>query len=223
MKYSIGTNLIHSEFNGKSYCALCQIKSIIDERVTEQFLEEAVMEDHVRARVNKLGFCEKHFDKLYEGRSKLGLALQCHTRLKTFTDAIQPTTNEKKAKKQAENIRKLSSTCIICETVNEHMDRYYQTIAKMFLAEEDFRNVFTNEESICLNHFSNLLENCSYAGKYSEQFLKSLYDIEIKSNSILSDEIRAFCDRFDYRNAQKPLGEEKNALPKTRIKMYGKK
>lgn len=223
MKYSIGTNLIHSEFNGKSYCALCEIKKIIDERVTEQFLEEAVMEDHVRAKVNKLGFCEKHFDKLYEGRSKLGLALQCHTRLKTFIDAIIPTQNVKKAKSLAERIKKTSSTCIICETVDEHMERYKQTIAKMYSCEEDFRKKFSEEKSICLNHFADLLESSPYAGKFSGEFLKNLFDIEITSNSILSDEIRAFCDRFDYRNAQKPLGEEKNALPKTRIKMYGKK
>lgn len=223
MKYSIGTNLIHSEFNGKSCCALCEIKKIIDERVTEQFLEEAVMEDHVRSKVNKLGFCEKHFDKLYEGRSKLGLALQCHTRLKTFTDAIIATTNVKKAKKISEKIKALSSTCIICETVNEHMERYKQTIVKMFSCEEDFRKKFAEEKSICLNHFADFIDNSPFAGKYAEDFLKTLFTIEIKSNSVLSDEIRAFCDRFDYRNAQKPLGEEKNALPKTRIKMYGKK
>lgn len=223
MKYSIGTNLIHSEFNGKSCCALCEIKKIIDERVTEQFLEEAVMEDHVRNKVNKLGFCEKHFDKLYEGRSKLGLALQCHTRLKTFTDAIIMTTNVKKAKKISEKIRALSSTCIICETVNEHMERYKQTIAKMYSCEEDFRKKFAEEKSICLKHFADFIDNSTFAGKYAEDFLKTLFTIEIKSNSVLSDEIRAFCDRFDYRNAQKPLGEEKNALPKTRIKMYGKK
>lgn len=223
MKYAIGTTLIVQEFNGKSYCPICQIKKIVDDRLVGQFLDEAVMEDHVRGTVNKLGFCEKHFDKLYLGDSKLGLALQCHTRLEAMLEKIGTIKSAKQAKKQAEIIMGLSKTCVICDLVEDHMSRYVDTIAKMYGLEDDFRQVFDNEKSFCFNHFADLLCSCTKAGKYADALVVSLNKKNESDGILLSEEIRAFCDRFDYRKSQKPMGEEKNALPKTRIKMYGKK
>jgi len=223
MKYSISTMPILQRFNGNTYCALCDIKKTTDDQLVDQFLDEAVMEDHIRAKVNKLGFCEKHFDKLFEGQSKLGLALQYHTRLATISKKVAPIDNAKKAKKQAEELKQATSTCIICEMLEDHMSRYEETVCKMYSAEESFRNLLPKEKGICLNHYVNLLDQCAKAGKYADSLVKTLNDIQRKDINILSDEIRAFCDRFDYRNAGKPLGEEKFALAKTRIKFYGRK
>ncbi len=223
MKYSISTLPILQRFNGNSFCALCDIRKTTEDQLVNQFLDEAVMEDDIRARVNKLGFCEKHFDKLYEGQSKLGLALQYHTRLNTIAKKITPIDNIKQAKKQAEQIRQATSTCIICEMLDDHMSRYEDTVCKMFLAEESFRRLIPKEKSICLSHYASLLEQSAKAGKYADLLVKSLNEVQRKDIGLLSDEIRAFCDRFDYRNAGKALGEEKYALQKTRIKFYGRK
>lgn len=223
MKYSISTLPILQRFNGTAFCALCDIKKTTDDQLVDQFLDEAVMEDHIRDKVNKLGFCEKHFDKLYEGQSKLGLALQFHTRLANIYKKVSPIDNIKKAKKQAEELKQASSTCIICDILNDHMSRYEETVCKMFLAEDKFRDILQKEKGMCLNHYANLLEQAPKAGKYADFLVKTLNQIQRKDINILSDELRAFCDRFDYRNSGKALGEEKYALPKTRLKFYGRK
>ena len=109
MHYHIGTMLIDENFDGREECPVCRIQKKIDERLTEQYLGEGVMEDDTRKEVNKLGFCLHHYSKLYSSRSKLGLALQVSTRLNTVSSNVEKAKNSKTAKKQAENILNLEN------------------------------------------------------------------------------------------------------------------
>ena len=220
MKYSIGTMLILQKFDGKSHCPFCEIQKTVNDRLTDTFSEEAVMEDSVRAQVNKKGFCAKHYDDIYE-KSKLGIALQIHTRLNEISALIGKSHNAKQAKKQAEKLTNALSTCVICEQLNDHMDRYVETVVKMFGAEKNFKDVF-EKENFCLPHYAKMLEKANCASDPSD-FLNSLNDKMIKDTDFLSKEIRAFCDNFDYRNIGKTPGDEKYALINTRRKLYGKK
>jgi hypothetical protein len=43
---------------------MCKIKQIVERDLADQYLSEAVMEDAERAKVNKLGFCQSHYDLL---------------------------------------------------------------------------------------------------------------------------------------------------------------
>ena len=99
MNYHIGTMLIDENFDEREECPLCRIQRKIDERLTEQYLGEGVMEDHTRMEVNKLGFCAHHYVKLFNSRSKIGLALQVSTRLNTVMKEIEDPKNLKSAKK----------------------------------------------------------------------------------------------------------------------------
>ena len=40
---------------------------------------------------------------------------------------------------------------------------------------------------------------------------------------LLQEELKKFCDKHDYRNANEPLGSAETALPRMRTKLYGKK
>ena len=80
MNYHINTILIWESFKGCG-CPLCAVEEEIDKGIVSQFLNEAVMVDSCRADVNKHGFCGRHFERLYRGSKKLGVALQAHTRL----------------------------------------------------------------------------------------------------------------------------------------------
>lgn len=223
MRYSISTLPIYDKFKGTSLCALCEIEQTTNKQLIEQFLDEGVMEDNIRAKVNKVGFCKYHYDKLYEGQSKLGLALQSHTRLNYIIKSIKPIENVKQAKKQVEELENLTCSCVICEILDDHMQRYEETVAKMFLAEEEFRKILPNEQSICIPHYINLLKQSAKAGKYAEHFISHINKILVDSSNKLSSDIRKFCDMFDYRNKGTPMGEERLSLQKNRIKLYGRK
>lgn len=223
MRYSISTIPIYEKFGKKSLCALCDLQFETNLNMVEQFLNDAVMEDDIRKLVNEKGFCKEHFDKLYAGQNKLGLALQSHTRMVYVNKHLKEISNVKQAKKQVEELTKITCSCIICELVNAHMKSYVETIPKMFLNEEEFRDILAKETAICLNHYIDLLNKADKAGKYADMFVKTINGVQKRNIDILSTEIRTFCNMYDHRNKGKPMGEEKYSLQKTRVKMYGKK
>ena len=223
MRYHIDTGLIIQKFKEGGECPLCAIQSIVEEQFLHEFLNDAVMEDSTREKVNKYGFCLEHFDKLFYRPNKLSVALQIQTRTDYIDKALTPIKNAKEAKKQAEKIDTLSSTCIICTYTKESMEKYYKTIAELFSREPEFIKLFVCSKGFCLEHYSNLLKYCSYAGGLKNDYAEALYNLQKKNFSRIKEEINIFCNKHDYRNANMPLGSAQTALPRMREKLYGKK
>ena len=220
MNYHIGRMLIDENFDDKDFCPICRIKSTLEKRLAETYLGEAVMEDETRKEVNDLGFCSRHFDILYKMPSKLGLALQTHTRVKTLYKSIITPVKAKNAKKFSEKIEKSISSCVICKYLNEHLIRYYKTVAEVYFADEKFKEKLLSTKGFCLTHYENLIKYSSYARNKADEYLKDLYKIESESFEKLENSLEAFCTHYDYRKSSEPLGENKNALPNARKTLY---
>ncbi len=223
MQYHIGTGLIIQEFNDSCECPLCEIQKIIEERLVNEFLADAVMDDDMRTKVNKKGFCGKHFDMLFVGKSKLGLALQNITRFNTIIKNITVPKDVKQAKKSALKIKELNSTCIICDYALDSMERYYKTIAMMYYNEESFREKFKSTKGFCMHHYAELLSYSDYAKSMSKEYITVLSEKQIENMKRIQAELQWFCDHHDYRNKHLPLGSSADCLPRTRIKLYGKR
>ena len=222
MHYHIGTMLIDENFDGKEGCPICRIQNTIDERLTEQYLGEGVMEDDTRKEVNKLGFCLHHYSKLYSSRSKLGLALQVSTRLNTVCSCVDKAKNSKSAKKQAEKVLNLGKTCVVCKYLELHMIRYYKTVAQVYHNVESFRKRLKETPGFCLEHYAELLNYSSFAGNKQEEYLSDLYEVESKLLSDLKENIDEFCIHNDYRNIGKPIAKEaKESLKNASFVFYG--
>lgn len=221
MYYHIGRMLIDENFNDKTDCPVCAIRKTVDRRLTEQYLGEGVMEDDTRKEVNELGFCREHFDSLFSMRSKLGLALQASTRLKALDRLIVEPKNPSAAKKTSERIREKTSRCVVCKYLDEHMIRYYKTIAEVYSGDPAFKDRIESGNGFCIPHYSDLIAYSSYAGAKSKEYLSSLFRAEKRRIGKADKLLDGFCNRHDYRNAAAPLGEEKNALPNARRTFYG--
>ncbi|MCQ2386869.1 MAG: DUF6062 family protein [Clostridia bacterium] len=223
MEYHIDTGLIKQKMNSKADCPLCEIRKIVEEQFIHEFLNDAVMEETTRLKVNRLGFCKDHFKKLFSGQNKLSVALQLSTRSEEIKkQLLNPIKNVSNAKTIAKKIDESSKTCIICDLVEESMIKYYKTIAQMFLKEEDFFNTLMNTKGFCLNHYARLLEYSSFAGFLSKEYVKVLSELELKSFNKNLEDLNAFCTKHDYRNANKPLLNAESALKNMGIKLYGK-
>ncbi|MBE5756246.1 MAG: hypothetical protein E7342_00430 [Clostridiales bacterium] len=221
MKYEISTGLIYEKFGENVECPLCEIKKTVEKGIVEQFLGDAVMEDHTREEVNELGFCVRHFDLLFNRPSKLGLALQMETRVKTLNKKLSEPKNYKQALKEVNKIEEQTKTCIVCKYLNEHMNRYYKTIAKMYDNEKDFRELFAKNKGFCLEHYKELLRFSKYAGGKTKEYLELLFSLENQSLSKIIGGINWFCLKHDYRNQLKPMGEAEGVLERTRTKLFG--
>lgn len=222
MSYHIGTGLILQEFKPDCECPLCKIEKIVNENLLFQFLNDAVMEDDTRARVNKLGFCAEHFDMLFARQNKLSVALQSITRTNTLKKHISAK-DAKSSKKTAEALKKLTSTCIVCELADDHMVRYAKTVAQMYAKEPSFREQLGATRGFCMKHYAMLLEHASCAGGKAKEYLAEITKIQKDNLDRLTDELQWFCDKHDYRNREKPLGSSADALPRIRVKLYGEK
>lgn len=224
MRYHISTALILQEFPKRDHeCPLCEIRSIVEKNVAEQYLNEAVMVTSARYEVNAKGFCPEHFDALFSGQSKLGLALQCVTRMNVLKENLTAPKSVRAAKRQAEKIVASFDTCVICSTVEDHMQRYYKTVAELYFAEEDFRELLALTKGFCLKDYAGLIANAGYASLKSKEYLKTLAELERENFDRVQGDLQWFCDRHDFRNANKDLGAAKDALPRARVKIYGKK
>ena len=220
MQYHIQTTPIWDAFRSGCECPLCAIYLRTAERLVATYLNEAVMEPDERVAVNKRGFCERHLNRLYAGRNKLGLALQLHTRSCKLLDDMQRIGNAKAAKKEAERLRKSLSTCVICDTADEMMERYAYTVAEMYRQESEFPALFAASNGFCLRHYALLLDYVSHAKSAAESYAKALYDLERTRLSEVSSDLRAFADQYDYR-ASRAAGSAKDALPKMIRKLLG--
>lgn len=223
MAYHIDTGLIKEKFKVATECPLCEIKKIVEEQFLHEFLNDAVMEDNTRIKVGKKGFCARHFDMLFNRQNKLSVALQIGTRLENLLPIIKDSRSVKSAIKQAKALEKESSTCVICDLVEESMIKYYKTIAQMFEREREFYKSLLSSNGFCLHHYAELLKYSNHAGFAKKEYVHILGGVQKRNMERLQAELKKFCDKHDYRNALEPLGSAETALPRMREKLYGKK
>ena len=223
MNYHIDTGLIYEKAGEDCECPLCEIRKKVEEQFLHEFLNDAVMEETTRAKVNAKGFCSRHFDMLFSRQNKLSVALQIGTRVDTLMNSLKELNSVGQAKKQADFIKKSSSTCIICDLTEESMVKYYKTIAQMFSKEKIFRGEFLKSKGFCLEHYSKLLQYSKEATFFTKDYIEALCSLQKKAIEEKKENLKFFCDKHDYRNRTKPLGSAESALPDMREALYGKK
>ena len=221
MQYHIQTAPIWDAFKENDGCPLCKLYARTESRLVKQYLGEAVMEPDYRVRVNERGFCDKHLVKLYDGNNKLGLALQLHTRTEHIIKCIDVPCNAKQARKLADRMEKTANTCVICNEVDEVMNRYYYTVAQMYLAETAFPEVFAASYGFCMPHFTELLKMVSYAGKKQEAYAAALTRKQIDTLRKNDADLERFTKRFDYHSTDKFSGGTDDAIAVAINKLKG--
>lgn len=203
MQYQIQTLPIWDAYKTQDGCPLCKIFRDREKRIVGQYLSDNVMDPDFRAASNKIGFCPEHIRQMYAGQNKLGMALQLETRAASLAELLKkPPTDKKSAKKTAANLE-AHRGCVICNALSEPMERYYVTIAAMYLNEPEFPELFEGAHH-CVKHAARLMDAAAYAGKSAAQYLTSLTDGIKRDLKRTESELRAFADCFDFRNSTKP-------------------
>lgn len=223
MAYHIDTGLIKDKFKEDSECPLCEIKKVVEEQFLFEFLNDAVMEDNTRIKVGKLGFCSRHFDMLFSRQNKLSVALQIGTRVDILKNTLKEVKSVGAAIKQAKALEQASTTCIICDLTEESMVKYYKTIAQMFAREKQFFKSILSSKGFCMHHYAELLKYSKSAGFFAKDYVSLISGVQTRNINRVQLELKKFCDKHDYRNALEPLGNAETALPRMRVKLYGKK
>lgn len=227
MKETLYTIPVNDAFATECECPICKMALDIENDAIEFTMGPSYMEDDIREKTDKTGFCRKHIIRLNEHSNRLGLALMLDTHLrytiKQF-EANKPAVAKapslfKKASgtDRLDWLKKINGSCYICDRVNGTFDRYIATIFHLFKSDPDFPSKLKNCKGLCAEHYVLLYDKAaSYlAGRDFEEFIGIISNIYIENIKRVEEDLEWFIDKFDYRNADAPWKNSKDALPRT--------
>ena len=163
MRYHIDTIPVWDALKQQGECPLCALRRSIEAADVDRFLGGSVMEPDTRVRVNEKGFCQRHHVLLYAQQNRLGHALMTHTHLKETAGkahklldaaaqgakagagapAVKRALGKGGGKEAllaaADGLDKLTSSCILCDSIQDNMNRYAYT----------FLHLYANDAAFC--------------------------------------------------------------------------
>lgn len=233
MKEKLYTIPVNDAFNENCECPLCAMKNTLETNAINFTMGPSYMEDDVRAETDKIGFCNKHIQMLYENQNRLGLALMLKTHMdKTIKDIETLSASTEKLsspslfKKKTElskvktYIDQLEDSCYICTMANTTFGRYILTIFSLYQNDAEFRTKFINSNGFCTAHYGLLYEEAPkhLSGDKLNDFIKVLNNLYLTNLKRVRDDLDWFTDKFDYRFANEPWKNSKDALPRSIVK-----
>lgn len=211
MRDDICTIPVSEIFEVNDGCPICRMYATVEKRIIDYIMGDAMMEPDVRIETNRLGFCEKHYDKMLSHRGRLQLSLMLQTHIDEINKGIFArkflVSNSKKGEKAA----KISESCFICNKIEFGISRMIDTIYRTYEEQRDFREMFNGQPQFCLPHYERLMaglekKNMRYYGK---AFGDNLTRITGEYAKKLYNDISGYCTVYDYRNAgQKQLSDD---------------
>ena len=231
MKEQLYTIPVNDAFRSYCECPVCALYQELEQNAIDYTMGPSYMEDDNRAMTDKLGFCQHHIQMLYHQKNRLGLALM----LKTHTDKTIRDLKERSTHKPASAgifkkasapspvgayIQDLEQHCFICERMNTTFDRYIDTIFHLWKKDPAFRSSVTDCKGFCTWHYGLLYDAGVSAldkNQYSE-FLDCLNEVYFNGMQRINDDIEWFINKYDYRYANEPWKNSKDALPRGILK-----
>jgi len=233
MKEKIYTIPVNEAFDETDGCPLCaMIKKLEDARV-KYMLGPAMMEPDIRIESNNNGFCKRHYEMMFAQENKLSLALILQThiqevnkKINSLSESVESTTPQKrglfkkgatelrgKAARLANSVEMLTDSCIICDHIHANLERYTETLFYMWKNDAAFREKFANTNHFCLPHYSFLAKRAcrNLDDDDALSFFKVLNEIQKKHLEFLKSDVDRFILKFDYRNADMPWENAKDA------------
>lgn len=213
--YTIPVNEAFDEYDG---CPFCRMRRTLEDNERELIMGASMMEPDTRIKTNKLGFCRKHYDKMFQMNNRLSLALM----LESHLDEIKAKTTiwkntiigKDNTKKAAENIRELKKSCYVCERTLEKFSKMMLCAVLLWANDRDFKDKMSKQPYFCLEHSEEYLETARVKldKKSFAVFAEQLSKVQSDYINSLKDDVSWFCKKFDYRYENEPWGNAKNSV-----------
>lgn len=241
MRYHIDTIPVWDSLKLEGECLLCALHRKTELGEAERYLGASVMEPDTRIQVNDKGFCPHHHAMLFSMSNRLGHALMLESHLaetrrrteKAFVSlqkaahAYSSASMLERLKKGsaaradmekiAEEISTMASSCILCDSIQENMDRYLHTFFHLYQNDTEFRNKFNASKGVCLPHMATLIQWApqELPAKDVADFITRLTDMETQNLNRMQDDISWFIKKFDYRYLDEPWYTSQDAVERT--------
>ncbi len=201
MRDDICTIPVSEVFEENDGCPICRMRDTVEQRIISYILGDAMMEPDVRIETNRVGFCEKHYDKMLNYRARLQLSLILQTHIDEITKNVFSKGLFTTPAKRGEKAAKVSDTCFICDKIEYGVSRMIETVYRCYENERDFRELFNNQTMFCLPHYERLISGADKKKmhRYSKEFADNLTRITGDYAKNLHENISKYCAIYDYR------------------------
>ena len=227
MKEKLYTIPVNEGFEKDCECPICYMVKTLEDNAIDFTMGPSYMEDDVREATSRLGFCEKHIQRLYKHQNRLGLALILVSHMdkiikdtKRLSSSKISTASFFKKKNDRSELAsyydKLDNSCYICENINNTLERYIATIFHLYHHDKSFRDKFKASKGFCAEHYKILYEDSTryLSGTEQAEFVEILNRLYLDHMERVRDDLSWFIDKFDYRYADEPWKNSKDALPR---------
>lgn len=236
MKEKLHTIPVIEAFDNDCECPICSMRKDLETNAIDFTMGPSYMDDNVRGETSRLGFCDKHIELLYKNQNRLGLSLILKSHMDKVIKDVEKFSKANTAmpvpslfKKKSEYsgavtyMEGLDSSCYICEMIDRTFERYITTIFYLYRQEEEFRRKFKASKGFCSRHYGLLNKQAPkhLSGDLLKDFIIKLNFVYLDNMKRVRDDLDWFIDKFDYRYANEPWKNSKDALPRSINKTNG--
>ncbi|MCR5542234.1 MAG: DUF6062 family protein [Ruminococcus sp.] len=203
MRESILTIPVTEIFEPKCGCPICRLRDTLEQRTIEYIMGAAMMEPDVRIETNKQGFCKTHFEQMRACKNRLSLALMLSTHLQSLQKNVlkRQSIFEGKTAKQ-KRVSAVNNDCFVCNKIEWGMSRIMVTLFELYEQQSEFRQLFAEQEMLCLPHYDMLVSACEdkMSKKIQGSFKEACAELTEKYLAELEKDVTHYCNMYDYRN-----------------------
>lgn len=209
-------------------CPFCALYEKFENDQLEIILGASMMEPDIRIKTNERGFCHKHYEKMFNMKNRLGMALMLESHLDELKKDIGGGGFSEifsgKGSKAVGRIEKLENSCYICERVEYNMQRMFENAAGLWEEDRAFDKKIEAQPYFCLEHYRRFIEagQKNINKKRFADFYKRVSDTEMKYFDKLCEDVSWFCKKFDYRYENEPWKDSKDAVERAILFLTGK-
>lgn len=237
MKETIYTIPVNEAYESDCECPLCKLEEKLEKEAIDYEMGGAMMEADHRELSDNTGFCNKHLSMMFNKQDKLSLALVLDTRLekirKELNNSKKDVLKNKKStlfKKNTNSTQmlydildKINCSCMVCQKVDNTMNRYIDVLLYMWAKDDDFKTKFDNSKGLCLKHTKAVVGMIpkSLNNSNAQKFMETLMEKQEKELLRVQNDIHKFTLKFDYRNKDMEWGTAHDAPIRTIEKLTG--
>lgn len=231
MKEKIYSIPVNDAFNEICECPVCAMRKVLEDNAVQYTMGPSYMEEDTRAMTDALGFCQKHVKDVYHMENRLGMSLVLKTHFdKVIHDvkkmSVVPVKPKSLFKKETEKspivdyVEKLNSTCFVCKRIDDVFDRYIDTIFYLWKSDDTFRKKFDSCKGFCTTHYAGLIKESTNKLKGDDltTFVDTLNSLYIVNMERVRDDLEWFINKNDYKYANEPWNNAKDAIPRALTK-----
>lgn len=226
--YTIPVNEAFEDSVGEGVCCpFCLMRKRLEENELDLILGASMMEPDTRIKTNEQGFCPEHLERLLGGGKALPFALMMESHLEHIRGSLKGAGVLCGANAAADikYLRELGSSCYICSRIDYHFTRMVDTAVYLWKEDPSFRKKAEAVKKFCYPHFADFAAAGKerLKGKDFSAFYKEIFRVLDEYTETLSEDISGFCRKFDYRYADEPWGNSKDAPERTVRMLSGDK